>query len=254
MSYPLLVSLIPLLLLGVALGVAGGLLGIGGGLIAIPILGHLYGMDQQLAQGTALIMIAPNVLIGFIRYRQKNQIEMKSVVPMALFAMASTYLAARCATGLSPRALQVGFALFLIALSLYFGWHLVSKQRADAAPAQVTASPRIMPLIGIASGFMSGLFTVGGGLVVVPALVTWFGMSQTRAQGMALALVVPGALVALFTYAGAGHVDWAVGIPLAVGGIVSVSWGVTLAHRFPPRRLRALFCAVLLATALSMLF
>ena len=44
---------------------------------------------------------------------------------------------------------------------------------------------------------MSGIFTVGGGLVVVPALVTFFGMPQTRAQGMALALVVPGTLIAL---------------------------------------------------------
>lgn len=121
-------------------------------------------------------MIAPDVLIGFIRYRQKNGIELRAIAPMALFAMLSTYLAAHYAARLDPRVLQIGFALFLIGLALYFGWH------------------------------------------------TKYGMSQTRA----LALVVPGALIALLTYAGTGHVSWSTGIPLASGGVVSVSWGVTL--------------------------
>jgi uncharacterized membrane protein YfcA len=100
---------------------------------------------------------------------------------------------------------------------------------------------------------MSGIFTVGGGLVVVPALVSLFGMRQTRAQGMALALVVPGALVALLAYAQGGNVSWAVGLPMAVGGVLSVSWGVQLAHKLPAARLRLLFCAVLLGTAVAML-
>jgi uncharacterized membrane protein YfcA len=258
MSYQLLYVALPNLVLGMGLGVAGGLLGIGGGLIAIPILAHFYGMDQQLAQGTALVMIAPNVLIGFIRYRQKNNIELRSIAPMALASILATYVAAKCATGLNARHLQIGFALFLLVLALYFGWSLKrASPQVDASAGlgqSKVASNRILPLIGIASGIMSGLFTVGGGLVVVPALVTMYRMSQTRAQGIALALVVPGALVALFTYAGAGHVDWHTGIPLALGGIVSVSWGVTLAHQFAPTKLRLIFCSVLVATSLAMLF
>lgn len=59
--------------LGLLLGAVGGLLGIGGGLIAIPILAALYGMDQQLAQGTALVMILPNVLVGFWRYNSARR-------------------------------------------------------------------------------------------------------------------------------------------------------------------------------------
>ncbi len=101
---------------------------------------------------------------------------------------------------------------------------------------------------------MSGIFTVGGGLVVVPALVTLFGFTQTQAQGIALALVVPGALAALASYAQAGNVDWATGLPLALGGILSVSWGVALAHRLPVSFLRLAFCLVLLGVALTMLW
>ncbi|ANH75389.1 sulfite exporter TauE/SafE family protein [Ralstonia insidiosa] len=244
------------LLLGMGLGVAGGLLGIGGGLIAIPVLGYLYGMDQHLAQGTALVMIAPNVLIGFLRYHQRHPVHLRSVGLICVFSMAATYVAARFAAGLDAHHLHTAFAVFLIALAVYFASRL--KDKPDAAKDAEHAPPRAMPaaampLMGIASGAMSGIFTVGGGLVVVPALVTFFGMPQTRAQGMALALVVPGTLIALATYAHAGHVNWGTGIPLAVGGMVSVSWGVTLAHKFSPLRLRLAFCAVLLGTALMML-
>ncbi len=237
--------------LGALLGLVGGLLGIGGGLIAIPALSLLYGVDQQLAQGTALVMIAPNVLIGFYRYHQKHPVDLRAVASMALFSVVATWCAARFAIGLDPRALHIAFALFLVALALYFG--LLSKH-VPAAPATAQKMPRAaLPLLGIACGLMSGVFTIGGGLVIVPALVSLFGMPQTRAQGMALALVVPSSLVALFGYAQGGHVDWATGVPLALGGVATVSPGVMLAHRFAPARLRLLFCLVLLGTAATML-
>jgi len=247
------------LLLGMGLGVAGGLLGIGGGLIAIPVLGYLYGMDQHLAQGTALVMIAPNVLIGFWRYHQRHAVHLRSVALICVFSMAATYVAARFAAGLDAHLLHTAFAVFLIVLAVYFVSQLKDKPSTpvDAAHAAQVAPHAMpiaaLPLMGIASGAMSGIFTVGGGLVVVPALVTFFGMPQTRAQGMALALVVPGSVIALATYAHAGHVDWGTGIPLALGGVISVSWGVALAYRFSARRLRLAFCAVLLGTALMML-
>lgn len=238
--------------LGAVLGVAGGLLGIGGGLIAIPVLGYLYGMDQHLAQGTALVMIAPNVLLGFLRYHQRNRIDLRSVASIAVFAMITTYLAARVATGIDAGRLRIAFAIFLIVLGLYFGRRPAGSTGLEPAPAK--PMPRAaLPVLGIVSGAMSGIFTVGGGLVVVPALVSLFGEKQTRAQGMGLALAAPGALIALVAYGQGGHVDWHVGLPMAAGGMLSVSWGVALAHRFSPARLRLCFSVVLFGTAAMML-
>lgn len=242
--------------LGAVLGAAGGLLGIGGGLIAIPVLGYLYGMDQHLAQGTALVMIAPNVMIGFFRYHQRHHIDLRSVLSISMFSMVTTYFAARFANGLSAASLHIAFAIFLVLLALYFGFAPKQKTGAgeQAGGTAPTPMPRAaLPLIGIVSGGMSGIFTIGGGLVVVPALVSLFGMKQTRAQGMALALVVPGALIALFAYAQHGNVSWTIGLPMALGGILTVSWGVMLAHKFSAARLRILFSLVLLSTAAAML-
>jgi hypothetical protein len=57
----------------------------------------------------------------------------------------------------------------------------------------------------------------------------------------------------LFAYSQGGNVSWAVGLPMALGGVLSVSWGVLLAHKLPAARLRQLFCLVLLGTAAAML-
>lgn len=252
------------LLLGLALGAAGGMLGIGGGLIAIPILGYLYGMDQHLAQGTALVMIVPNVLIGVYRYHQKNPIHLRAVATISIFSMIATYFSARLVAHVDASHLRVAFAIFLIGLAIYFGSqirtvrgtqndHAGHAGQDSAQQAHHVFPKAALPVLGVMSGAMSGIFTVGSGLVVVPLLVSYFRMTQARAQGMALALVVPGAVIALGTYSGAGHVDWRTGIPLAIGGIVSVSWGVHLAHTLPQNILKTLFCAFLLVTALSML-
>ena len=93
-----------------------------------------------------------------------------------------------------------------------------------------------------------------GGLLVVPALVSLFGMQQIRAQGLAIALVTPVAIMALFAFARHGNVNWATDVPTAVGGALSVSAGVALAQRFFDTMLRVSFSVVLLASAGAMLF
>ncbi len=236
--------------LGVALGAVGGLLGIGGGLIAIPILAALYGMDQHLAQGTALVMILPNVLVGFWRYHQRTPVDFRALAWMVVLSIASAALAAHFASRLGADQLRRSFAVFLIALAAYFIWQIRARPTLEA---HAVWPVRFMPSVGVLSGLMSGLFTVGGGLVSVPALVSLFGMRQTQAQGIALALVIPASVTALASYAQAGNVDWPVGIPLALGGLVSVSWGVALAYRMPAVKLRLSFCAVLVGTAMVML-
>ncbi len=258
--------------LGMLLGGVGGLFGIGGGLMAIPALGWLFDMPQALAQGTALVMVTPNVMLGFWRYKQRNPIDMSAACTLGLAAMGSTWLAAHWATVLDPSLLRQAFAGFLVVLALLLGWQAARMGRADReapprriVPAEATAVIALEPLnppplrkgplalLGLVSGVFSGLFTVGGGVVATPVFTGLMGVrKQTLAQGLSLALVVPGSVIALGTYAHAGQVDWATGLPMAAGGLLSISWGVALAHSLPERWLRYLFCGLLLSTAVLM--
>jgi hypothetical protein len=106
-----------------------------------------------------------------------------------------------------------------------------------------------LPLVGMLGGSSMGLLGIGGGLVATPILSGWLGQRQTVAQSLALALVAPSSLVALATYAGAQRVDWSMGLPMALGGLFTVSAGVALAHRLPERRMRLAFAMLLLLTA-----
>jgi uncharacterized membrane protein YfcA len=104
-------------------------------------------------------------------------------------------------------------------------------------------------VLGAAGGVVSGLFGVGGAFIAPPVLTAFFGVRQVEAQGLALALVCPGTIIALFTYSGAGQVEWTLGIPLAIGGIAAIPAGVAAARRLPERRLRLAFCGLLAVTA-----
>ena len=89
----------------------------------------------------------------------------------------------------------------------------------------------------------------GGAVVAAPVLTSVFGTTQVVAQGLSLALAAPSTAVTLLTYAVHDEVNWVMGVPMAIGGLLSISWGVRLAHALPERMLRGLYCAFLLLCA-----
>ena len=239
-------------LLGAALGTVGGLFGIGGGLIAIPALGVLFGLDQQLAQGTALVMVVPNVMLALWRYHQRNRIELRHALPLATMGFCFALLGSIWAVGIDAQAMRIGFVVFLVALSVY---NLVRMFMTAAAPtAQMRYSWPWLGVLGAASGVMGGLFGVGGAVVATPVLTSVFGTTQVVAQGLSLALALPSTGVTLVTYALHQQVDWHIALPMAVGGLLSISWGVKIAHALPERLLRGLFCAFLVLCAVMLAF
>ncbi|MFV0930568.1 sulfite exporter TauE/SafE family protein [Pseudomonas jessenii] len=240
------------LVFGAALGTLGGLFGIGGGLIAIPLLGVLFGLDQQIAQGTALVMVVPNVMLALWRYHQRIRIELRHALPLAIMGFCFAWLGSIWAVGIDAQTMRIGFVAFLIALSAY---NLVRMFVASAPPAsQMNYSWPWLGLLGAASGTMGGLFGVGGAVVATPVLTSLFGTSQVVAQGLSLALALPSTGVTLVTYAAHHQVSWVIGLPLAVGGLMSISWGVKVAHALPERLLRGLFCGFLVFCAVMLAF
>lgn len=107
-------------------------------------------------------------------------------------------------------------------------------------------------VVGVAAGFLSGLFGVGGGILVVPALVLVMGMDQRLAHGTSLAAVLPISIASLIGYAAASEVDWPVAWWLAVGAVAGAVLGTKLLHVLPQRVLAFAFAGVLLATAVRL--
>jgi len=237
------------LVLGAVFGFLGGLFGIGGGIVAIPILGIFFGLSEQLAQGTAIIMVAPNALVGLWRYLKAVSIDWRIVGALLVPAFPVTYVASKVATLMPSRDLRYAFAVFTVILAAYMGWRAATLgQREPRAPL---GWPWAVP-VGVLGGVISGFFTIGGAIFAVPILSAFFGLSQVAAQATALAFGSPGILLSLWVFMAAGDVNWAIGIPLAVGGVVAVPSGVNLARRLPDRALRFAFVAFLLICAVGL--
>lgn len=246
MHLPAPIDLALILTLGAGLGFFGGLFGIGGGIIAIPVLVLGFGMEQPMAQGTALVTMVPNLLIGWWRYSCHHQPGLRNSLVIGLSATLTTWLVAHAATQLPPHTLRIAFSVFLAALAVRM---LMHQRVAGRVQAEAPLPAHALPLVGIAGGSSMGLLGIGGGLVATPLLTGWLAQRQTVAQSLSLALVAPSSVVALGTYAEAQRVDWPLGLALALGGLFTVSAGVALAHRLPERQLRHAFAWMMLTTA-----
>lgn len=243
---------------GCLIGFMGGVLGIGGGMIAIPALVLLMGMSQQLAQGTALIMVLPTIMMAVRKYNQQTRIDRRVALAGAGGAVVFTWVGARLALGIDSGVLRLSFAVFLFFIALFYAWQTWRAGRARRAPTASGNAPVFTPrratVLGVLCGTLGGFFGVGGAVLAVPIITTVFRLPQTTAQALALCMVIPGSAVALATYSWAGQADWLVGLPLAAGSLLFVPVGVRLAYRLPERKLRASFAAMLFATVALLIF
>ncbi|PWB96032.1 sulfite exporter TauE/SafE family protein [Salinibacterium hongtaonis] len=120
----------------------------------------------------------------------------------------------------------------------------------EPRPLRYTAT---LVAIGAIAGILSGLFGVGGGIIIVPALVLLLGIEQRRATGTSLLAVVPISIAAAAFYVANGAIDWRVAGLLAVGIVIGGQIGSLLLAKLPQRTLRWIFIAFMLAVAVRML-
>ncbi|MEO7349284.1 MAG: sulfite exporter TauE/SafE family protein [Terrimesophilobacter sp.] len=111
-----------------------------------------------------------------------------------------------------------------------------------------------LTLIGLAVGFFSGLFGVGGGIILVPLLIVVVGYEQRRASGTSLAAVLPTAIAGMVSYASHGSVDWIAGAMLAAGAVAGSLVGTWLLHHTRQQVLRWIFIVFLLLVAARLFF
>ena len=108
--------------------------------------------------------------------------------------------------------------------------------------------------MGLAAGFLGGMFGIGGGVVIVPGLVLWLALDQHRAHATSVAAILPKGLVALAPFAVSGEVDWAAAAAMAAGAVVGAYVGARFIARIPPVWLARAFFVVLVVAAARMFF
>jgi uncharacterized membrane protein YfcA len=244
-------ELAPGLLAGLAAGLAGGLFGVGGGIILVPLLTAFFGLTQHQAHGTSLGVIGVTALASLVFYAWTGQVDWLAAVLIAPSSLLAARFGARWAARTSPRNLRRAFAVLLVAVALRMLW-TVPRVATGAHETLAWGSLGFDLGLGVATGLLAGYMGVGGGVIVVPALVLLRGVEQHLAQGTSLAVILVTAPVATLEHARHGNVvgRW---IPLlAIGAALGGPLGARLAHTLSHPILVRGFALFLLANAAHM--
>jgi len=234
------------LFIGFIAGIFGGLVGLGGGVVMIPLMVGILKMSQHQAHGTSLVALVFTGIAGAITYALKGSIDIVASVLLASTAIFTARAGAHYAHALAEWKLKRAFGGFLIAVSLL----LLSKPYLSFLSEPTSGVAKIATLLftGVFTGFLSGMMGVGGGTIMVPAMVLLAGFTQHIAQGVSLLAMVPAGGVGAFTHWRLGNVKTVLLKSLVPGILIGTYLGGTLAHVLSEGALRLSFAAVLIWT------
>ncbi|HPF50455.1 MAG TPA: sulfite exporter TauE/SafE family protein [Draconibacterium sp.] len=113
----------------------------------------------------------------------------------------------------------------------------------------------ILIIIGLISGLLSGVFGIGGAIIVIPALVFIIGLSQHQAQGTSLAFMLPPVgILAAWNYYKEGYINWKIALVLSLTFFIGAYLGSRFSLNISDRTLRRMFGVLLMAMAIKMIF
>ncbi len=235
-------------LVGLAAGLVSGLFGVGGGILIVPGLVFLVGMDQRLAHGTSLAAIAPIAAAALVGYWLDALVFWEATPLLIAGSVVGAFIGTLLLDRVPIRTLQVGFAVLALvtAVRLFFS--------VEGAPTDLDV-PLGLALIavGLAAGAVAGLMGVGGGVLMVPAMIILFGIPDAVAKGTSLAVILPTAIVGTVRNVARENADLRVASAVGMGGIVSAFVASRIAIDLDPRLSQALFGALLVVVAWRML-
>jgi uncharacterized protein len=236
------------LLVGLIAGLLGGLVGVGGGVIMVPLMTEVLKFRQKEAHGTSLVAVVFTAVAGAFIYYLYGSADIPASAVLAAMALCTVRFGAKYCSALPEVRLKRYFGLFLLCVCLLlvlkpFLPHVVE----GSSPVWVRWV--VLVILGVLTGFISGMMGVGGGIFMVPMMVLFAGISQHTAQGISLLAMIPASTVGAWTHWKLGNTRTSLLPGLVIGILVGVYGGGSFAHLMPETGLRLVFTALLAYTA-----
>lgn len=233
-------------IIGFGSGVASGAFGIGGALLSTPGIRWFLDAPPLVAVGTTLPVIIPTAVTGVYTYVRNGLVEVRTAVTMASGGVVFAVLGAFTTKFVPGEALLVATAVLIFFLAV----RMIPKQ-AEEHEARVRPTTPVLLTVGAASGFISGLLGVGGGVIVVPVLTVILRFPVKTALGTSLAVVAAQAIPGTVTHALLGHIDWRIAGGLLLGVVPGARIGSSLAVKTTDARLRVVVGVAMAVLALG---
>lgn len=248
--------------LGLLIGLSLGALGAGGSILAVPALVYVAGQSPAAATTSSLLVVGFSALVGALRHQRAGRVRVRDGVVFGCAGVGGSLLGTVLNARLDPNVLLLAFAGLIVfaAHRMLTGCPTctqVGEARATAAGGTL-GSARLhldagtiakVLLTGTGVGFFTGLFGVGGGFVIIPALTLALKFAMPQAIGTSLLVIVINAAVALAARYPMPNVDWAVTLSFAGAAGAGVLAGGHLADRLPAKTMLRGFAALLVAVA-----
>ena len=227
---------------GLLAGLLSGLFGVGGGTVIVPLLVLALKFDQRLAAGTSLAAIVPTATVGVISYAVHGSV---AWIPALLLALGAVF-GAQIGTWMLPRvsvtALRWGFVAFLaVVIVMLF---VVIPSRDAEFPLNALSVIGLL-ILGVVTGTLAGLLGVGGGIIVVPALMLVFGTSDLVAKGTSLLMMIPTAISGTVGNVRRRNVDLVAAAVIGAAACTTTALGAWIAARVDPFVANVLFAIFL---------
>jgi uncharacterized protein len=249
--------------LGFLIGLSLGALGGGGSILAVPVLVYAAGQNPKAATTTSLLLVGIASAVGMVGHLRAGRVAVGTGLAFGLTGIGGSLAGSALNHRLNANVLLLAFA----GLVLIAAWRMVTgcptctragelaamNAGQSVAPRRMTVSPATAATVlaaGTAVGFLTGLFGVGGGFVIVPALTLALKLPMPKAIGTSLLVITINTAVALTTRLATTSIDWNVTLPFVIASIGGVLTGARVADRLDPRRSLRAFATLLVAVAI----
>jgi uncharacterized membrane protein YfcA len=261
-----------LLLAGAIAGLGAGFLGIGGGAVLTPICLLVYpvlgvnGDDLvKVVFGTNMFLVTAFSISAVIRHHRNNRIDWRTVFLVGPVAILGSVFGSWAAAQSNPLILKKGFALLLIISSV-----LIMAKGSSKPAGAITEKPilprMLLPVLGFITGFLGSFLGIGGGVIMIPALILLFTLPVSVVAGTSSSIIVFIGIAGAVTYMfvgksmgldlpgwSTGYVWWSAAVPLMAAGVPMAMAGAWLNARTQAKILQRIFGAVLFLLALRIL-
>lgn len=269
------------LLIGLLLGALGG----GGAILAVPVLVYLLGQTPQEATASSLVIVGVTAAISTVHHARSGTVRWVVGIGFATAGMPASLLGAALNERTDAVVVLVSFALVMLASAGAMLWRTrprsaSSPDAAERGPiasspdaterASTTSSPGAVSRgrrgafpnagligkvlgVGLVIGFLTGFLGVGGGFIIVPALVAALDMPMSRAVGTSLFIMALNAGVSLLPRMSGDHLDWALVVPFTAAAVLGSLIGTSVADRLPATILTRAFAALLIMIGIGVI-
>lgn len=242
--------------LGVGAGVGGfsGLLGVGGGILLVPYLTSIRKVPQKQAQATSLVLVSMGAASSTVIYALHANVAWIPALIILIGGLVGAAIGTQVMQRLHDRRLRVGFGILLLVVAV----RMVipsgpAPESLSELPALTIATVSLYLIGGLATGVLSSMFGVGGGIILIPILVTILGFAQQLANGTSLAVMAAIAIFGAARLSRSGLTDWRAGLSLGAAAVIGAIGGSFLALALPADVIRVVFAVLLIVMGIHVI-